>query len=100
MAHEIGSGLVVATSVLLFIAILALHGARDNADDATLVLFVIPIAICAMEFGLRGGLAAAVAALAQWIGRGRAAGATPARDAVPVRRSERACGCLIGANSY
>lgn len=68
MAHEIASGLVVATSLLLFIAILALHAAGDNADDATLVLFVIPIAICAMEFGLRGGLAAAVAALAILVG--------------------------------
>jgi PAS domain S-box-containing protein len=64
MAHEIASGLVVATSVLLFVAILALHGTRPNADDTTLVLFVIPISICAMEFGLRGGLTAAVAALA------------------------------------
>lgn len=66
--HQLPGWLVIAFSVLLFGAILALRIADGNAADATLVLFVVPVAICAIEFGLRGGLAASVVAIGLLIG--------------------------------
>ena len=61
--HQLPSWLVVAFSIFLFAAILGLQIAAENTADAALVLFVIPIAICAVEFGVRGGLMAATGAL-------------------------------------
>lgn len=63
MDQQIPSWLVAGLSGVLFIGIFALRIAGTNAADATLVLFVIPVAICAMEFGIRGGLGAAAFAL-------------------------------------
>ncbi len=53
-------GTVVAISGLLFVAIIAVRATLAEAEDATLVLFVLPVALCALEFGLRGGFAAAL----------------------------------------
>ncbi len=59
------AGLAAFLFIAVFVARVAGAATADAAGvgDATLVLFVIPIAICAMEFGLRGGLAAAAFAL-------------------------------------
>jgi PAS domain S-box-containing protein/putative nucleotidyltransferase with HDIG domain len=54
---------LAALSAALFAAILGLRLVDESTADALLVLFVIPIAICAMEFGLRGGLVAAGGAI-------------------------------------
>ena len=63
MNHQVPRWGVIVFSVGIFGAILALRIADANSADATLVLFVIPIAICAVEFGTRGGLIAAIGAL-------------------------------------
>lgn len=49
----------VLLSALLFAAVLSLRAASADSADATLVLFVLPIVLCALAFGARGGLAAA-----------------------------------------
>lgn len=59
---------VFALSAFLFATILALRVAYGDAGDATLLLFVVPIALCAIEFGTRGGLAASTLALALAVG--------------------------------
>lgn len=68
MEHQVSSWLVVAFSALMFAAILGLRIASGSTEDATLVLFVAPVAVCAIEFGLRGGLAAALLAVAILVG--------------------------------
>lgn len=68
MYRPISSSATVAFSGLLFGAILALRVASADSGDATLVLFVIPIALCALEFGIRGGLAASLVGLALLVG--------------------------------
>jgi PAS domain S-box-containing protein/putative nucleotidyltransferase with HDIG domain len=50
---------VAVISAVLFSVVLSFRLVNDEVADGMLVLFVIPIAICAMEFGLRGGLLAA-----------------------------------------
>ncbi|HYH62353.1 MAG TPA: HD domain-containing phosphohydrolase [Solirubrobacterales bacterium] len=55
---------LIAISGVLFGAIFALSVADVDSADEILILFVVPIAICALEFGLLGGLAAAMVALA------------------------------------
>ncbi len=59
---------VLCLSALLFGAILALRVAYGDTTDATLLLFVVPIALCAVEFGVRGGLAASTVAVALTLG--------------------------------
>jgi PAS domain S-box-containing protein len=54
---------VVALSFLLFAGISGWRASDPNPADALLVLLVVPIALCAVEFGLRGGLAAGLFAL-------------------------------------
>ena len=54
---------VVLLSAALFAAVLGLRSAHPDAGDGALLLFVIPIAMCAVEFGTRGGLAAAFVGL-------------------------------------
>jgi PAS domain S-box-containing protein len=54
---------VAAVALLLFAGIYVLRVLDDNAADATLVLCVVPIALCAIEFGAPGGLAAGMLAL-------------------------------------
>jgi PAS domain S-box-containing protein/putative nucleotidyltransferase with HDIG domain len=68
MERRLSSFATVAFSALLFAAILALRVAIGDPGEATLVLFVLPIALCAVEFGLRGGLAAAAFGLVLLIG--------------------------------
>ena len=63
MDQQFPGWLTAGLAGVLFLAIFALRIAGEDAADAMLVLFVIPIAICAMEFGLRGGLPAAAFAL-------------------------------------
>jgi diguanylate cyclase (GGDEF)-like protein/PAS domain S-box-containing protein len=48
----------LAIALALFVAITAARFASDNAADAISVLFVIPIAMVALDFHWRGGLAA------------------------------------------
>ncbi len=54
---------VIAAIVVLTAAIGGLRVADDQASDSAL-LFVVPIAICAMRFGLRGGVSSAAIGLA------------------------------------
>lgn len=58
---------VVAVAGLLFAAVFGLR-LGHGAADATLVLFVVPIALCAFAFGLRGGLVASLFALGLLLG--------------------------------
>ena len=54
---------VAALAVALFAGLYLLGVARPDSFEATL-LFVVPIAICAIEFGVCGGVAAGLVALA------------------------------------
>jgi PAS domain S-box-containing protein/putative nucleotidyltransferase with HDIG domain len=67
MGHDPSGAVKLGFVVLLFGAVLALR-LVSASDDATLVLFVVPIAICGLEFGLRGGLGAAVAGIVLLLG--------------------------------
>jgi PAS domain S-box-containing protein/putative nucleotidyltransferase with HDIG domain len=66
--------LTVVLAGLLFAAILAVRAFYAHSADATLVLFVLPIALCAVEFGVRGGLAAAAVAFGLLLGWDLASG--------------------------
>src|SRR2546430_1990926 len=55
---------VVLLGLLLFVGIFVLRIADHNPADAVLVLLVVPIALCAVEFGPLAGLAAALLGLA------------------------------------
>jgi PAS domain S-box-containing protein len=55
---------VAALSLLLFAVVFALRAGDQNPADAVLVLLVVPIALCAVEFGLLGGLATGLLGLA------------------------------------
>jgi len=68
MERRISSLTTVVFAALLFAVTLGLRVASGDSGDATLVLFVLPIAICAIEFGMRGGLAAALLAVGVMIG--------------------------------
>lgn len=57
-------GLVIGVSVALFGAILSLRIADPNVADTPLTLFVVPISLCAISFGVRGGLISALIAVA------------------------------------
>ena len=54
---------VAAVAALLFAGVFAWRAAYGASENAPLVLFVVPIALCAIEFGLRGGVAGALLAL-------------------------------------
>ncbi len=54
----------VELALALFAAIYALQASDANSADATEVLYVVPIALLALRFGLRGGLAGALVGLA------------------------------------
>ena len=60
--------LVIGFAAVLFAAIFALRIAFGDAGGATMILLVIPIAVCAMEFGLQGGLGAAAFSLGLVVG--------------------------------
>ena len=57
------SGILIASAVLFLGALLGLHFGDGPAWDAMWILFVIPIALCAMTWGLRGGLLATAGAI-------------------------------------
>jgi K+-sensing histidine kinase KdpD len=54
----------VAVCAALFVTVGLLEGADHRSGDAIALLYVLPIALAAVAFGLRGGLAAAVAGYA------------------------------------
>jgi PAS domain S-box-containing protein len=53
----------IVTAVVLFAGFYVLQAKDTNPADALEVLYVVPIALLAVRFGLRGGLVGAVAAL-------------------------------------
>ncbi len=55
---------MIGVAAVLFAAITALRVAYPAPSDAIGILFVLPIALVATRFGIRGGLAAALVALA------------------------------------
>jgi glucose-6-phosphate-specific signal transduction histidine kinase len=60
----------LAVTAALFVAVEALLFAVDDPRQAVSVLFVLPIAVCALRGGQRGGLAGALVAtvlLAVWV---------------------------------
>jgi PAS domain S-box-containing protein/putative nucleotidyltransferase with HDIG domain len=54
----------LALILTLFGGVFSLRVAHSNAADADEIIYVLPIAVAALRFGLRGGLAAAVLAIA------------------------------------
>jgi PAS domain S-box-containing protein len=56
----LGSKGTIAIALALFLGIFALRESDGSVVDAVEVLFVLPIALLALRFGLRGGLASAV----------------------------------------
>jgi PAS domain S-box-containing protein/putative nucleotidyltransferase with HDIG domain len=56
---ELSPRATVALAVLLAAAVYCLRVVDENVADTPLLLFVVPIALCAVRFGLRGGLVAA-----------------------------------------
>lgn len=54
----------IVLALVLFIGIFALRESDPNVGDASEVLFVVPIALLALRFGLRGGLAGGLLGLA------------------------------------
>lgn len=57
-------GLALAVIAALFVAVLALRLLAGNAIDAYSMLYVLPVALAASAFGQRGGLTAALLAVA------------------------------------
>ena len=51
-------------ALLLFVGVVVLEAADTRASDAIALMYVLPIALMAVSFGLRGGLAAAAAGYA------------------------------------
>jgi PAS domain S-box-containing protein len=60
----IGKKGAVAVALLLTAAIFALRVADENVADVPLFLLVVPIALCAATFGIRGGLVSGLLGLA------------------------------------
>ena len=62
--------LAVTVSALLFVGIIVLRWSVGDADDAISMLYVLPVALLALSFGLRAGLGAgafAVGLLVLWV---------------------------------
>ena len=62
--------LAMAVSALLFVGIVVLRWSVGDADDAISMLYVLPVALLALSFGLRAGLGAgafAVGLLVLWV---------------------------------
>lgn len=53
----------IAVACALYLAIFALREATDGTADATMLFFVLPVALLAVTFGLVGGLIGGVVAL-------------------------------------
>jgi PAS domain S-box-containing protein len=60
----LGDSATIALALALFAAIFLLREVDPNAVDADEILFVVPIALLALRFGLRGGLASGLLGLA------------------------------------
>lgn len=56
----IGSWLAIVLSVVLFAAIALVRIYFDSTGDAVAILYAVPVALLAISFGARGGLAGAV----------------------------------------
>ena len=59
-----GTGATVALAIALFLVVFALREADTVAADNVGILYVLPIAVLALRFGLRGGLAGAATSFA------------------------------------
>src|SRR3977135_371406 len=59
-----GSSATIALALVLFVVVSALRVSDPNAVHAYEVLFVLPITLLALRFGLRGGLLGALLGLA------------------------------------
>ncbi len=59
----LGARETIAMSLLLFAAVFALRMSDNHISDAEGVLFIVPIGVLALRFGLRGALAGALVAL-------------------------------------
>ncbi len=55
-APSLTAGLTLAVALALFAGIFVLRATDPNVSNSYLVLFVVPIALLAVRFGLRGGL--------------------------------------------
>jgi PAS domain S-box-containing protein len=60
----LGDAGTITAAAVLFVAISVLRWQDPNVGNAEGTLYVVPIALLALRFGLRGGLAGAVASLA------------------------------------
>ena len=89
----------VALAVVLFIGVFMLRQSRANIADAGEILFVLPIALLAVEFGFRGGLTGALVALALVVRFDMASEDTIARGQVYLGRAIAflVLGTLLGA---
>jgi PAS domain S-box-containing protein len=56
--------LPIAAALVLFVAVFALREADTTATNGEVLLFVLPVGVLALRFGLRGGLIGAVGAVA------------------------------------
>jgi putative nucleotidyltransferase with HDIG domain len=68
-SSRLGSAATLALSLTLFAAIFALRVSDTNVGDNEGILFIVPIGLLALRFGLRGGLAGALlgfALMALW----------------------------------
>jgi len=59
-----GAGATLAIAIALFVVVFALREADTLAGDAIGILYVLPIAVLALRFGLRGGLTGAATSFA------------------------------------
>jgi diguanylate cyclase (GGDEF)-like protein len=75
-ARSADAGFVIATALFLTFAISVLRLLDPHASDAPTVLFVVPIALCAARFGVRGGVLSATAGAGLAVGLNAAAGAS------------------------
>jgi PAS domain S-box-containing protein len=60
----LGSSETILLALVLFVGVFALRESDPNVADAHEVLFVLPIALLAIRFGFRGGLAGGLLAIA------------------------------------
>src|ERR1700676_1130907 len=63
----LGSKEAIALAALLFVGIFALRLSDPNVADSDEILFVVPIALLALQFGVRGGIAGALLAIALYV---------------------------------
>jgi HD-GYP domain-containing protein (c-di-GMP phosphodiesterase class II) len=61
---RLGVASAIAIALALLLGIFALRASDSNVGDGEGILFVVPIGVLALRFGLRGGLAGALASFA------------------------------------